>query len=315
MTETHKNKIVIIGAGNVGATIAYTLMIRKQANDIVLVDLNEGLARGTALDIGHGTGFFKQVRVRQGGYDECADAQVIIITAGLARKPGQTRLDLAKANVSIIQSVTRSIMQYAKNPLIVVVSNPADILTAAVTKESGLPAGRVIGSGTSLDTARFRYSLSRMCDVNIADIDAFILGEHGDSQVPIWSQVSIGGLSLDEFCKQKNIVLDKETLAEWTKDAGAEVIGLKGATFYGIAMSVSSIIETIMKDEHGILPVAHVLDESFGDWAGVAISLPCLLGWDGIEQSFCIPMNDEERAAMDASVKTLKDFQKQALGI
>ena len=160
--NSHKSKIVVIGAGNVGATIAYTLMVRKQANDIVLVDLNEALARGTALDIAHGTGFYKQIRVRQGGYEECADANVIIITAGLARKPGQTRLDLAKANVSIAQDITRNIMKYAENPLIVVVSNPADILTAAVTRESGLPADRVIGSGTSLDTARFRYALSRM---------------------------------------------------------------------------------------------------------------------------------------------------------
>lgn len=146
MTESHKNKIVVVGAGNVGEAIAYTLMVRKQANDIVLVDLNEDRAKGAALDIAQGTSFFKQVWVRKGGYEECADAQLIVITAGIARKPGQTRLDLAKTNVSIVRSITRSIMEHAKNPLILVVSNPADVTTAAVTEESGLPAGRVIGS-------------------------------------------------------------------------------------------------------------------------------------------------------------------------
>lgn len=311
--NSHKSKIVVIGAGNVGATIAYTLMVRKQANDIVLVDLNEALARGTALDIAHGTGFYKQIRVRQGGYEECADANVIIITAGLARKPGQTRLDLAKANVSIAQDITRNIMKYAENPLIVVVSNPADILTAAVTRESGLPADRVIGSGTSLDTARFRYALSRMFESDISDIDAYVLGEHGDSQVAIWSDVSVGGLDLDDFSQQNNLSLDKNLLAEWTKDAGAEVIGLKGATFYGIAMSVSCIVESIMKDKHTVLPVAHVLDESFGEWAGVAISLPCRVGRDGIEKAYRLPMTEEEREAMNRSVNTLREFQKNAL--
>ena len=175
MKKSHKDKIVVVGAGNVGEAIAYTLMVRVQANDIVLVDVNEDRAKGAALDIAHGTSFFKQVWVRQGGYEECADAQMIIITAGIARKPGQTRLDLAKTNVSIVKSITENIMKYAKNPLILVVSNPADITTMAVQQVSGLPAERVIGSGTSLDTARFRYILSEKLHVNIEDINACLL--------------------------------------------------------------------------------------------------------------------------------------------
>ena len=174
MKESHRDKIVVIGAGNVGEAIAYTLMVRVQANDIVLVDLNEDRAEGAALDIAHGTSFFKQVWVRKGGYEECANAQIIIITAGIARKPGQTRLDLAKTNVSIVKSITRNIMKFAENPLILVVSNPADVTTAAVYKESGLPSGRVIGSGTSLDTARFRYILSEKLHVNVEDINAYV---------------------------------------------------------------------------------------------------------------------------------------------
>lgn len=313
MKKSHKDKIVVVGAGNVGEAIAYTLMVRVQANDIVLVDVNEDRAKGAALDIAHGTSFFKQVWVRQGGYEECADAQMIIITAGIARKPGQTRLDLAKTNVSIVKSITENIMKYAKNPLILVVSNPADITAMAVQQVSGLPAERVIGSGTSLDTARFRYILSEKLHVNIEDINAYILGEHGDSQVPIYSSANVGGFPLEEYAGQVGAQLDKKAIAERTKNGGAEVIKLKGATFYGIAMAVSNIVETIMKDDNALLPVAHVLDESFGEWAGVAISLPCRLGWEGIVQTHRIPMDENEKKLMDHSAELLKEFAKQAL--
>lgn len=311
MKKSHRDKIVVIGAGNVGEAIAYTLMVRVQANDIVLVDLNEDRAQGAALDIAHGTSFFKQVWVRKGGYEECADAQIIIITAGVARKPGQTRLDLAKINVSIVKSITENIMKYAKNPLILVVSNPADITTMAVQKVSGLPTERVIGSGTSLDTARFRYLLSQKLQVNIEDINAYVVGEHGDSQVPIYSSANVGGFPLEDFAAQVGVELDQEEITAKTKNGGAEVIQLKGATFYGIAMAVSNIVETIMKDDSALIPVSHVLDESFGDWAGVAVSVPCRIGWEGINQTLRIPMNEKEKELMDESVNVLKEFAKQ----
>lgn len=306
--KSRKNKIVVIGAGNVGEAIAYTLMVRVQANDIVLIDVNEERARGAALDIAHGTSFFKQVWVRSGGYEECADAQMIIITAGVARKPGQTRLDLAKTNVAIAKDITENIMKYAKNPLILVVSNPADIVTMAVQKASGLPSERVIGSGTSLDTARFRYLLSKKLQVNIEDINAYVIGEHGDSQVPVFSSANIGGFPLKDFASQVDVEINEKEIAERTKNGGAEIIGLKGATFYGVAMSVSNIVETIMKDDNAIIPVAHMLDDNFGPWSGVAISLPCRLGWDGINQTLRIPMDYYEKTAMDASVNTLKSM-------
>lgn len=309
--KTHKNKIVVIGAGNVGEAIAYTLMVRFLANDIVLVDVNEDRARGAALDIAHGTSFFKQVWVRSGGYEECADARMIIIAAGVARKPGQTRLELAKVNVSIVQSITENIMKYAKNPLILVVSNPADITTLAVQKASGLSSERVIGSGTSLDTARFRYLLSKKLQVNIEDIDAYVIGEHGDSQVPIYSSANIGGFPLKDFAQQVGAEINETELAERTKNGGAEIIKLKGATFYGIAMAVSNIVQTIMRDNSAIIPVAHVLDESFGPWAGVAISLPCRIGWEGINQTLRVPMDFFEKSKMDESVNTLKEFAKE----
>lgn len=311
--KAHKDKIVVIGAGNVGEAIAYTLMVRIQANDIVLVDINEKRAKGAALDIAHGTSFYKQVWVRQGGYEECADAQLIIVTAGIARKPGQTRLDLAKTNVSIVKGITENIMKYADNPLILVVSNPADIMTMAVRQVSGLPAERVIGSGTSLDTARFRHILSEKLHVNVEDVNAYVLGEHGDSQVPIFSSANIGGCPLEVYADEVGVKLDYDEIAANTKNGGAEVIGLKGATFYGIAMAVSNIVETIMKDDNALIPVAHVLNESFGDWAGVAVSLPCRIGWEGIVQTHKIPMNAEEKAKMDQSVQILREFAEEAL--
>ena len=309
--KSHKDKIVVIGAGNVGEAIAYTLMVRCLANDIVLVDLNEDRAKGAALDIAHGTSFFNQVWVRSGNYEECADAQMIIIAAGVARKPGQTRLELAKVNVSIVQSITENIMKYAVNPLILVVSNPADITTLAVQKASGLSPERVIGSGTSLDTARFRYLLSQKLQVNIEDINAYVVGEHGDSQVPIYSSANIGGFPLNDFAHQVGVEINEQELADRTKNGGGEIIGLKGATFYGIAMAVSSIVQAIMKDSSAIIPVAHVMDESFGPWEGVAISLPCRIGWDGINQTLRIPMDYYEKSMMDASVNTLKEFAKE----
>lgn len=311
MYNSVKNKIVVIGAGNVGEAIAYTLMVRKQAVEIVMVDLNEDRAKGTALDVWHGTGFYCPVRVRQGGYEDCADADIIIVTAGIARKPGQTRLELAKTNVSITKSVTESIMEYARNPLIIVVSNPADILTMEVQKISGLPAQRVIGSGTSLDTARFRCNISSPLDVDVEDVQAYILGEHGDSQVPIWSSAAVAGIPLKEYLKQTGKKLDRDQISEHTKTGGAEVIGLKGATFYGVAMAVSAMVENILKDSGAILPVAHVLDDSFGNWSGIAFSLPCRIGGEGIRGVLNVPMNEEEKAAMDNSAKILKDFWAQ----
>lgn len=312
MEQRHRDKIVVVGAGNVGEAVAYTLMVRNQANDIVLIDLNEDRAKGAALDIGHGTSFFKQVQVRYGGYEECADAQLIIITAGVARKPGQTRLDLAKINVSIARSITKSIMEYANDPLILVVSNPADIITMTVWKESGLPRHRVIGSGTSLDTARFRYLLSKKLRVNVEDVQAYVLGEHGDSQVPIYSSAQVAGLPMDTFAEHVSVELDKEEITRRTKTGGAEIIGLKGATFYGVAMSVSKIVESIMNDENAIISVSHVLSEKFGDWAGVAASLPCRVGNDGINLTIDIPISEEETELMNKSVEMLRDFAVQA---
>ncbi|MCH1983919.1 L-lactate dehydrogenase [Ruminococcus sp. OA3] len=308
MAKKRKDKIVVIGAGNVGETIAYTLMIRELANEIVLIDLNEKRAQGSALDIAHGTAFYDQITVRSGGYEECADANLIIISAGVGRKPGQTRLELAKTNISIATSIARSIMEYADNPLLLVVSNPVDILTMAIQKETGLPPSRVIGTGTSLDTARLRYLIARECGVSISDVCAYVLGEHGDSQVSLWSRVRIGGISLTGFTSQLGIKLDYKAISMEAKDSGAEIIAEKGATYNGVAMATSRIVEAIVKNEHAVLAVSHVLGEEFGDWEGVAISVPCIVNEDGIKQVVNINMEDYEKAALNRSAETMQEF-------
>ena len=208
------------------------------------------------------------------------------------------------------RDIAQNIMKYAKNPLIIVVSNPVDVNTYLIQKETGLPAERVIGTGTSLDTARFRYLLSRRCKVDIRDIQGYILGEHGDSQVPIWSSVNVAGETIDHFLptdeKEKEEV--KTEIATKARTAGADVISLKGATFDGIAMSAFRIVESILKNQNTVLPVAHVLDESYGDMAGSTISLPCVVNGEGIARTLKISMTDEELVALRHSAKVLKDF-------
>src|SRR5699024_9292597 len=242
----------------------------------------------------HGSRFYDQITVRAGGYEECADASIIIISAGVGRKPGQTRLELAQTNISIAKSIARSIMEYAENPLLLVVSNPVDVLTMAIQKETGLPSNRVIGTGTSLDTARLRYLIGRECGVSISDVIAYVLGEHGDSQVPLWSRVRLGGISLKGFTEQLNINIDYDAIAAEAKDSGAEIIAEKGATYNGIAMATSRIVEAIVKNEHAVLAVSHVLGDEFGEWAVISMSVPCIVNANGSDKSVNIKMEDYE---------------------
>ena len=251
--KTHKNKSVVIGAGNVGEAIAYKLMVRFLANDMVLVDVNEDRARGAALDIAHGTSFFKQVWVRSGGYEECADAQMIIIAAGVARKPGQTRLDLAQINVDILKSIIPQITKYAPDATYIIVSNPVDILTYTFCKCSGLPEHQIMGSGTVLDTARLRYSLSDHFQVAQKNAHAYVYGEHGDSAFIPWSLATVTNNKIDDY---KNHVTttrpiqweagDHAVVEEFVKKSGAQVIKSKGATFYAVSASVCHICRSLM---------------------------------------------------------------------
>lgn len=301
-------RVVVIGAGNVGATIAYTILMSDLTSEIVMIDVNEEKARGEVLDMNHGLAYFKQVSIRFGSYEDCAHADAIIITAGIGRKPGQTRLELAQINAGIIQDITKNIMKHAQNPLILVVSNPVDVLTYIVQQESGLPAGRVFGSGTTLDTARFKYLLSQECKIDVRNIHAYIVGEHGDSEVPLWSHANVAGKPIEEFCEDDTSPhhLDKEKVFQATKGSGAEIIRLKGATFYGIGMSVARIIGCIVGNECAVLTVSTTLDGQYGIH-DVALSLPCIIGSHGVERYMDIKMSPDELQRLRESAGKLRE--------
>ena len=317
MSGSKKNKVVVIGAGRVGESVVYTLALSRVASEIVMVDVAVDRAKGSALDVNHGLAFHKQVVVRQGDYSDCADAKVIIVSAGLARKPGQTRLDLAKSNVNIARSIAKSIMEYANDPIIVVISNPVDVLTYVIQKETGLPSSRVIGSGTILDTARLRYILSEECDVDVTDVNAYILGEHGDSQVPAWSCATIAGMPLLEYCDKNGIEIRSkmQNIAEETTKAGGTVISLKGATYLGIAMNTSRIVDAILEDEKAVLPISHVLSGEILGIEDVAVSFPCVVNADGIKKVLDISYAADEEKAIIASAEKLKAFTQDALNM
>jgi L-lactate dehydrogenase len=310
-----KNKVVIIGAGKVGSTVAYTIMMHNLVSEIVLVDADRQRARGEALDISHGIAYFKQLTVKDGSYEDCADADIIILSAGAPRKEGQTRIDLARTNVSATREITAQIMKYAQNPIIIVISNPVDVLTYAVQKETGLPTGQVIGSGTMLDTGRLRYLLSQNCGVDVRNVHAYIVGEHGDSEVPIWSRASIASKPLDEYCEEcpeECRIIDHRKMFEETRDAGAEIIKLKGATFYGVAQAVARIVDAIMGNENSVLTVSSVLNGNYG-LSDVALSLPCIVNRQGISRYLDIRINDEEMRLLRGSAEKLKEVIREVL--
>lgn len=303
-----KKKVVIIGAGMVGSTIAYTILLSNIASEIVLIDINRDRSQGEALDMNHGLAFFKQVTIKDGDYIDCADADVIIITAGVPRKPRQTRIELAKTNVAIVKDITHNIMKHAQNPILLVISNPVDILTYIVQKESGLAAHRVLGSGTALDTGRLRYLLSRHCNIDVRNMHAYIIGEHGDSEFPVWSRANIAGKPFDEYCEECGRhcgKINRDKIFEKTKNAGAEIISKKGATYYGIAMAVSRIVGAVINNENSVLTVSHSLCGEYGLY-DVALSLPCIVNRNGVDRIVNLLINDEEMESLKKSAEKLK---------
>ena len=308
-----KSKIAIIGAGFVGAAIAYNVAINRTASEIVLIDVNNDKAMGEALDINHGLCHLGQMNIHAGDYSDCANCDAIIMTAGLNRKPGETRLDLANKNVPVAKSITENIMKYYNHGVIIVVANPADILTYLIQKWSGLPANLVFGTGTALDSARFRFYLAQKLNVDIQNIHGYIIGEHGDSQVPVWSATSVAGQSVDVYCKSLGISLtdaEKLDIVTKTKNGGAEVIRLKGATYFAIAGIVENVIEAVIKDKNSIKTVASVLDGAYGIH-DVALSLPSVINQKGVDGIIQYDLMPKEAEALRESARTLKAFIAQ----
>jgi len=315
LTSRSKNKVVIVGTGFVGSTIAYSLMLSEFVSEIVLIDVNTKKALGEAMDMNHGLPYVKQMVIRTGSYEDCADADAVVITAGVNRKPGQSRLDLAKVNIGILKDIMDGVKKYITNAVLLIVSNPVDILTYAAYKFTGLPRTQVFGTGTALDTARFKYLISQKLDVDVTNVHAYIIGEHGDSEVPVWSRANIAGRRFDELCAECSIAdiqAEKNEILENVRHAGAHIIEMKGATYYGIAMAVKRILGAVLFNERSILTVSSVMNGQYGV-NDVAVSLPSIVGADGIERIFDIGLDEEEEKLFRESAEKLKEVLNQAI--
>lgn len=302
-------KVAIVGAGRVGSTCAYTIMLSSLAGEVAIANRTVDRARGEALDISHGVPLLNTTDITYGGYECCADAEVVVVTLGAAQKPGETRLDLTRRNADIFREVIPQVAGYAPDAVLLIVSNPVDVLTYLSIELSGFPSGRVIGSGTVLDTARLRYEM-RALEVDCRDIEAFVLGEHGDSEVLPLGIVTIGGLRLEsalpEFFSSEKEMLDSiEEIRERVRTAAYEIIESKGATYYAIGVCVARIVEAILLDQRSVLTVSSLLQGEFGI-EDVCLSLPCIVGREGVLERIEPSLSDTEAEELRASAAKLR---------
>ena len=310
------NKITIIGTGSVGSTIAYTLTVTGIATEIVMIDVNGRKARGEALDIRQGTPFIGSCSIYAGNYSDAKDSDIVIITSGVARKPGQTRLDLAQTNVDILKSIIPQITHYAPDATYVIVSNPVDILTYTFCKCSGIPEERIIGSGTILDTSRLRSRLAEYFSLSQQNVHAYVLGEHGDSAVIPWSTANISNVPVTEYSKSFNkpgkIVpcLDLNEVEEYVKKSGARVIERKGATFYAVSISVCHICKCLLSGIDTTMTVSTMLHGEYGI-DDVCLSLLNVVGHNGAHSKIMLPLSDAEIWALHKSAESLKEIIRQ----
>jgi L-lactate dehydrogenase len=301
-------KVVVVGAGNVGAVFGYALAQSGVADEIVLLDANEGLAKGQALDLAHGRPYFPSVTIRAGGVSDYADASVIVITAGAAQKPGETRLQLLQKNAAIMTSIVGDVVGQGARGVMLVVSNPVDVLTRVALARSGWPRGRVIGSGTVLDSARFRYLLSEHCGVDVHNVHAYILGEHGDSEFAAWSMTHVAGMPMEQYCPMcgrcGDWVAEKRRVEQAVRDSAYHIIGYKGSTYFGVGMALVRIVKAILRGENSVLTVSTLLEGEFG-LRDVCISVPCVVGRGGVSRIIESRLTEQEQASLRASADVL----------
>jgi len=306
------SKVAIIGVGDVGATLAYTLQLSGLATEMVLIDVNKEKTRGHALDMNHGLFFTPPVKIYAGDYTDCQGAKVIVIAAGSRQKPGETRLELVQRNAGICKSIVNQITPYLKETVLLVTTNPVDVMTYVVLKSSGLPPGQVLGSGTVLDSARFRYSLSQKCGVDPRNVHAYVIGEHGDSEVLLWSSVNISGIPLESFCKgckRGCTSPPKNEIEETVKKSAYHIIEAKGFTNYGVSLAMLRILGAILRDEHSVLTVSTLLNGEYGLY-NLCLSVPCMISAGGIERVIETPLTPEEKAALQRSAGVLEPVTK-----
>lgn len=305
----NKQKIAIIGLGMVGSSIAFSLMQEGIFSEIVLIDKDRKKAKGEAMDLSHGIPFCESINIYEGDYDDIKDCYVVIITAGANQEKGETRLDLIDKNLKIYKSIIPNITKTGFEGILLVVSNPVDILTYVTLKLSGYDKKRVIGSGTVLDSARFQYMLGRHLNVDSKSIHAFIIGEHGDSELAVWDSSDIGGMKINKFCELRGHFNHEQAMNEifsGVKNSAYEIIERKGATYYGIAMAVKRICTALVKDEHSILPVSSYIDGEYG-LNDICISIPSIVCMKGIDKVLEIPLSKREEENLFNSASKLKE--------
>ena len=308
-------KITVIGAGNVGATIAYTLSQGNAASDIVLIDINQDKLEGEVMDIVQGTSFREPISIIAGTYEDARDSKIVIITSGVGRKPGQTRLDLAQTNVNILKQIAPQIAAVAPDALYVIVSNPVDVMTYVFTKISGLPENQIIGSGTVLDTARLRYDLSNHFGIAQKNIHAYVFGEHGDTSFVPWSCADISGCSLSDFedlMIKKGVVserVDPEKTLEYVRKSGGEIIAKKGATFYAVSASVNKICNSLVAAYDSVSTVSSMMHGEYGI-DDVCLSTMTIIGPDGVKGKVPAKLTYDEISKLQHSANALKEVIK-----
>ncbi len=310
------NKITIIGAGSVGSTIGYTLAVNGIASEVVLIDVNTQKALGEAMDIRQATPFTSQTQIYAGSYADAENSNIVIVTSGIARKPGQSRIDLTQTNVDIIKSIVPQVVKHAPNAIYILVSNPVDILTYVFAKVSGLPSNHIMGSGTILDTARLRTRLAEYFSISQKNVHAYVLGEHGDSSFIPWSMATISSIPLEDYRNSLNKSatllpdLDYEEVEKYVRTSGGKIIGRKGATYYAIAASVCHICKCIFSSTDTVLTVSSMMNGEFG-LHDVCLSIMSVVGSTGIKGNIAPALTDEEIHKLYHSADVLKDVIKQ----
>lgn len=311
-TTVNSRKVAVIGTGFVGSSSAFALMESGLFSEMVLLDADQNRAEGEALDISHGLPFARPMKITAGTYDDLVDAAIIVITAGAGQKPGETRLDLVKKNVAIFRTIIGEIAKRNCRGILLIVANPVDILTYVALKLSGFPENRVFGSGTTLDTARLKYLLGERLSVDARSVHAWIIGEHGDSQIAAWSSANVSGVPLSDFCSMRGFTehdQNMEDIAEDVKNSAYRIIEKKKATYYGVAVAVRRICEAIIRDEKSVLPVSSIQHGAFGI-DGVALSMPAIVGKNGVEKQIPIKLNEKEQGELKKSADALKEVLK-----
>jgi len=301
---TESTRVVFIGTGLVGSTAAFATMIQGIASEIVLLDINKKKSLGEALDLEHGLSFTYPCKIWSGDYRDCKDADVIVITAGLGQKPGQTRLELAGINAKIMTDIMKNISRHTKNAVILIVTNPLDVITYVAIKNSKFPRNRIFGSGTTLDSSRFRQLLSDQFQISPDSMEAYLIGEHGDSSVPVFSHANVMGEPIQKLPMYK--AKAAKNAYKKTKNAAYEIINKKGATYYAIALGISKIVRSIIFDENKVFPVSTMLTGQHGI-KNICLSLPCVVGRNGIKRIIDIKLSKEERRQLHGSAKIIRN--------